>query len=105
MSGRAGAGEPLAQPVAEYVCTIVALERDASSEATLSERISDAISRFVGQIPVVGVHVAMLVAWNGWNAAASADWRFDPIRSASFRRAAARVPTRTAAPAGRSRSR
>ena len=70
--------ERLARPAADNIRTIADLERQASREATSPERISDAVSRFVGSLSFVAWHLATLVAWIGWNAAAPTSWRFDP---------------------------
>lgn len=61
------------------VSRIARLVRDQQETATRSERISGAISRFVGSLWFVTVHVLVLGAWAVWNVTAPAAWRFDPF--------------------------
>lgn len=67
---------PLAQ---ENIAAICALEEEALSKRTLSDRMSDAIANFVGSIPFVVVHVIWFIIWviinMGW---LSGKLRFDP---------------------------
>lgn len=67
---------PLAQ---DNIAAICALEEEALSKRTLSDRISDAIANFVGSIPFVVVHLIWFIVWvavnMGWLLGAL---KFDP---------------------------
>jgi uncharacterized membrane protein len=65
-------------PAKENIRAVSELERSAEKGAAASERISIAISRFVGSMPFVAGHLAFFCAWAIWNATASPYWRFDP---------------------------
>jgi uncharacterized membrane protein len=47
----------------DNINAIVALEEEARSKRTLSDRLSDAIANFVGSIPFVVVHLIWFVIW------------------------------------------
>jgi uncharacterized membrane protein len=51
----------------ENIAAICALEEEALSKRTVSDRISDAIANFVGSIPFVVVHLVWFVVWVGIN--------------------------------------
>lgn len=59
---------PVAPPLAQgNIDAICALEEQALSRRTLSDRMSDAIANFVGSIPFVVIHLIWFVIWVGIN--------------------------------------
>lgn len=77
MAANAQAGtSPLAQ---ENIKAICAIEEDARSKRTWSDRMSDSIANFVGSIPFVVIHLVWFVIWviinMGW---LLGKWKFDP---------------------------
>ncbi len=71
-------GQALPDPARDNIRAIVELERRSRRERTWSVRASDRISRFVGSLTFVLVHVAGFALWAVWNAAAAPALRFDP---------------------------
>lgn len=71
-------GHEPSTPAAGNVRTIVALEQRLAAEKSRSERVSDRVSRFVGTLGFVAVHLALFIAWAAWNAVAAPPLRFDP---------------------------
>jgi uncharacterized membrane protein len=67
---------PLAQ---ENIAAICAIEEEARSKRTLSDRMADAIANFVGSMPFVVVHVVWFFIWVTINAGwLSGKLKFDP---------------------------
>ena len=52
-----------ADPTAYNVEAIAKLERDALEERSLAERVSDAITRFIGSMAFLILHVVLFAAW------------------------------------------
>ena len=65
-------------PTAENIRAIVEVERQAHREASLGERIGQAISDLVGTMRFVSVQSLAMVAWIAWNGLAPQAMRFDP---------------------------
>jgi uncharacterized membrane protein len=65
-------------PAAENIKAIVEVERQALRQASLGERVGQAISDFVGTMLFVSVHTVAMIAWIVWNGVAPAQLRFDP---------------------------
>lgn len=66
-----------ADPAAENIRTIVEVERQALRQATLGERLGQAISARVGTMTFVAVHAALISSWIAWNLFAPEAARFD----------------------------
>jgi uncharacterized membrane protein len=64
---------PLAQDNINAIC---ALEEEALSKRTVSDRISDAIANFVGSIPFVVVHLVWFMVW----VAINMGWLFGKVK-------------------------
>lgn len=67
------ADSPLAQDNINAIC---ALEEEALSKRTISDRISDGIANFVGSIPFVVVHLVWFVIW----VAINMGWLFGKLK-------------------------
>ncbi len=65
-------------PTADNIRAIVEVQRQAQREATLGERIGQAISDFVGTMRFVTLQSLAMVAWIAWNGLAPKAMRFDP---------------------------
>ena len=65
-------------PAEKNIQAIVDIERKALDAARWSDRVSDAISGFVGSLWFVLCHVVLFTAWAAWNALAPPGLRFDP---------------------------
>jgi uncharacterized membrane protein len=65
-------------PAADNVRAIVELERKALAATNWSDRISGAVSAFVGSLRFVFFQVVLFISWAAWNALASPSLRFDP---------------------------
>jgi len=65
-------------PAAENIRAIVELERRSSRDDGWSERFGERVSRLVGRVQFVGLHVVAFVAWGAWNSLAAQRLRFDP---------------------------
>jgi uncharacterized membrane protein len=59
--------DPPDNPAKRNIQTIAALDRDAIEELALSDRVSAAISRFVGSLGFVIAHVLWFFVWAAWN--------------------------------------
>lgn len=79
VTSRAGSRPPQAEgPAAENIRAIVELERQAVHEASLGERVGEAISDAIGTTSFVVAQVAAMAAWIAWNSFAAPSLRFDP---------------------------
>jgi uncharacterized membrane protein len=65
-------------PAADNVRAIVELERKALEATNWPDRISGAVSAFVGNLRFVFFQVVLFISWAAWNALASPSLRFDP---------------------------
>jgi uncharacterized membrane protein len=65
-------------PTTENIKAIVEVERQANRQASLGERVGQAISDAVGTMAFVSVHTAVMLGWIAWNGLASPSLRFDP---------------------------
>lgn len=65
-------------PAADNIRAIVEVERQAAREASLGERIGQAISDRIGTMGFVLLQGALMAAWIAWNSLASPSTRFDP---------------------------
>jgi uncharacterized membrane protein len=65
-------------PTAANIRAIVELERQAHRQATLGERLGQAISDAIGTMLFVTAHTISMAAWIAWNALAPQRMRFDP---------------------------
>ena len=65
-------------PTTENIKAIVEVERQAMRQASVGERMGQAISDVVGTMTFVTVHAAVMIAWIAWNRLAPSPLRFDP---------------------------
>jgi uncharacterized membrane protein len=65
-------------PTTENIKAIVEVERQAMRQASVGERMGQAISDVVGTMMFVTVHAAVMIAWIAWNRLAPSSLRFDP---------------------------
>jgi uncharacterized membrane protein len=70
--------DPPRNPAEGNIRAIVDLERNAVAATRWPDRISDAISAFVGSLWFVLSHVILFSGWAAWNALAPSHLRFDP---------------------------
>jgi uncharacterized membrane protein len=70
--------EPLPEPAADNIRTIVELEQRSNQERPWQERLSERISQFAGSLAFVAIHLGWFVCWAAWNALAPDNLRFDP---------------------------
>jgi uncharacterized membrane protein len=54
-------------PAKRNIQAIAELDRTAIEELSYSDRISAAISRFVGSLTFIGAHVVWFLVWAAWN--------------------------------------
>lgn len=73
-------GRTLADLLHENVEAIERLERASQGERCFSDRVADAITRFVGSMPFVYLHIVGFSSWIAINSLpfAQRSWRFDP---------------------------
>lgn len=71
-------GHAPASAAKHNVSRIVELLEEQQRTLSLSERISQGISRFAGSLAFVAVHLLAFVAWACWNVLAPRELRFDP---------------------------
>jgi uncharacterized membrane protein len=69
---------PLTGPAADNIRAIVELERQATRATSLADRVGLRISQVAGTMHFVGVQLAGLLLWIGWNLSAPDRLRFDP---------------------------
>jgi uncharacterized membrane protein len=68
----------IANPAADNIRAIVDLERQAATEASVGERVGQAISDLVGTMRFVVLQSLAMAAWIAWNSVGPAGLRFDP---------------------------
>ena len=65
-------------PAAENIRAIVELERQSSRDDRWSDRLGERVSRLVGSVQFVALHLLAFVGWAAWNSLAAPRLRFDP---------------------------
>lgn len=73
-----GKGQAPDNPAADNIRAIVEVERQAARQASLGERVGQAISDFIGTMLFVTVHTILMGIWIAWNALAPGPLQFDP---------------------------
>jgi uncharacterized membrane protein len=70
---------PPVDPVQRNVETVARLEQAAASQVSRLDRVSDAITRFIGSLPFLMLHLVGIAFWIGWNLSPAPAGRFDPL--------------------------
>jgi uncharacterized membrane protein len=65
--GRDATPDSRDNPAKRNIQTVAALDRGAIEDLTLSDRVSAAISRWVGSLSFIAAHVIWFVVWAVWN--------------------------------------
>jgi uncharacterized membrane protein len=68
---------PPVDPVQRNVETVARLEQAAEAQVSPLDRVSDAITRFIGSLPFLMLHLVGIAFWIGWNLSPARP--FDPL--------------------------
>jgi uncharacterized membrane protein len=66
-------------PVQRNVETVARLEEAGQAQVSRLDRVSDAITQFIGSLPFLALHLVWIACWIGWNVAPPPARHFDPL--------------------------